>query len=265
MNTILDKIVLQKMKEVQEVKTLIPVKKLESSLYFDSPCISLADYLLKDTKNGIIAEFKRKSPSKGNINLYATVEETTTAYMQANVSALSILTDQQFFGGTKDELTAARKLHYCPILRKDFIINEYQVLESKAIGADAILLIARILTKKEIKHLSDLAFSLGMEVLLEIHEEEELFKIGERQKIIGVNNRDLNSFSVEFEKSIALAEHLPSSLIKVAESGIKSAANIKLLKKNGFDGFLIGQQFMKHENPGEYCKQFTKKITHVKA
>ena len=168
---ILEKIVVQKRIEVAEQKALIPTALLEKSIYFKSPTVSLKSYLLREDKSGIIAEFKRKSPSKGDINKYAKVDEVTLGYMQSGASALSVLTDEQFFGGSDNDLKKARKLNYCPILRKDFIIDEYQIIEARSIGADAILLIASVLSKEEIIRFSNLAKKLSLEVLLEVHNE----------------------------------------------------------------------------------------------
>src|ERR1700749_3352019 len=176
MNT-LNTIIEHKRKEVQEKKDLYPSKLLERSIYYNSPCVSLKKYLLRNDLTGIIAEFKRKSPSKGFINKYADIEKTTVGYMQAGASALSVLTDTNFFGGKNEDLSLARKFNFCPILRKDFTVDEYQVIEARSIGADAILLIAAVLSKEQIKNLTKLATDLGLEVLLEIHGEEELDKV----------------------------------------------------------------------------------------
>ncbi|HXC06316.1 MAG TPA: indole-3-glycerol phosphate synthase TrpC, partial [Bacteroidia bacterium] len=170
----LDTIIQHKQKEVQERKALYPVKFLEQSVHFTSPCVSFRKYLLRSDKEGIIAEIKRKSPSKGVINNYVSIEKTSIGYMMAGASALSILTDTKFFGGKNEDLTTARKYNYCPILRKDFMIDEYQVVEAKSIGADVILLLANVLSPARVKELAALARSFGMEVLLEVREEEEL-------------------------------------------------------------------------------------------
>ena len=253
---ILEKIVAQKRIEVGERKSLIPTALLEKSIYFNSPTVSLKSYLLRKDKSGIIAEFKRKSPSKGNINKYAKVDEVTLGYMQSGASALSVLTDEQFFGGSDHDLKQARKLNYCPILRKDFIIDEYQIIEARSIGADAILLIASVLSKEEIIRFSDLAKKLSLEVLLEVHNEKELEKIPNEEVLIGVNNRNLETFEVSLQNSIDLFSKLPNSVVKVAESGIKTPEDIALLKSVGYNGFLIGEQFMKTPNPSNACRTF---------
>lgn len=258
--TILDEIVAYKRNEVLERAATHPIKLLEQSLYFNSDCVSLKKYILREDKSGIIAEFKRKSPSKGIINAYADVEKVTIGYMQAGASALSVLTDNNFFGGKNEDLITARKFNFCPILRKDFTISEYQIIEAKSIGADAILLIATVLTKEEIKQFTALAHNLGLEVLLEIHAEEELEKFNSDISLVGINNRNLNTFEVDFENSIRLAQSLPSGVVKVAESGISNPQNIIELKQKGFDGFLVGENFMKTSDPEIAAKKFIKSI-----
>lgn len=258
---ILETIKTHKIKEVAERKSLYPLPLLEKSICFDSPCVSLKQYITDPERTGIIAEFKRKSPSKGDINKYANVEEVTLGYMQAGVSALSVLTDAHFFGAKPDDLPAARKFNYCPILRKDFILDAYQIYESKSMGADAILLIAKMLDEKTIVEFREIAQKLGMEVLLETQNEEEVkMAANSGADLVGINNRDLSTFEVDVENSMRLAELLPKSMVKVAESGIESAEIVKLLKANGFDGFLIGEYFMRHSNPAAKCSQLIKEL-----
>jgi indole-3-glycerol phosphate synthase len=261
--TILDQIINHKRKEVAEKIATRPIKSLEQSIYFSSPCVSLKEYILREDKSGIIAEFKRKSPSKGMINEYADVEKISIGYMQAGASALSVLTDQHFFGGKNEDLSVARKFNFCPILRKDFIVNEYQIIEAKSIGADAILLIAGVLTREEIKQFSTLAHQLGLEVLLEIHDTSELEKYDAEISLVGINNRDLNTFEVDLNHSISLSQQLPVETIKIAESGINNFQNIQLLKSHGFDGFLIGEHFMKTANPELTCKKFIERLNNA--
>ena len=261
---ILDKIVAQKRKEVDENKELYPTRLLEKSTFFQSKTVSLSHYIKREDKSGIIAEFKRRSPSKPSINLYANVEEVSVAYMQAGASALSVLTDSTFFGGKAEDLTTARLYNFCPILRKDFIIDEYQVVEARSIGADAILLISEILTKEEVKQLSSLAHSLGMEVLLELHSEAQLDKYSDTIDLIGVNNRNLDTFITDIEFSKNLYEKLPLEATKISESGIHDALALLELKHIGYDGFLIGERFMIHANPGEACKSFIQEINTMK-
>lgn len=258
---ILNKIVAHKKKELSERKELYPTPLLEKSTFFKSKTISLSHYIKREDKSGIIAEFKRKSPSKPAINLYANVEEVSIGYMQAGASALSILTDSNFFGGKLEDLTVARKFNFCPILRKDFIIDEYQVIEARSIGADAILLIAEILTKEDVKQLSSLAHSLGMEVLLELHSEDQLDKYDSDIQLIGVNNRDLTTFKTDINFSKNLISKLPQNVTKISESGIQDAQVVKELKEVGYDGFLIGERFMNNAHPGEACKSFIQDIS----
>jgi indole-3-glycerol phosphate synthase len=263
---ILDEIIAHKRKEVSDRKSLYPVKLLEQSIYFASPTVSLKKYVQRKDKTGIIAEFKRKSPSKGIINAHASVERTTIGYMQAGASALSVLTDKQFFGGNSDDLTLVRKFNFCPILRKDFTIDEYQIIEAKSIGADAILLIAAVLTPDESKNLAAFAHSLSMEVLLEVHDEEELRQNAEvPADLIGVNNRNLKTFEVSIEISKRLAPLIPSSAVKVSESGISSPDTISELRKFGYEGFLMGENFMKHSSPEVAAMEFMIELKKVES
>lgn len=254
---ILDEIVEYKRREVAEAKSLYPVKLLEQSIFFPSPTVSLKKYVQRADKTGIIAEFKRKSPSKGVINAYASVERTTIGYMQAGASALSVLTDKHFFGGSNDDLKTVRKYNFCPILRKDFTIDEYQIIEAKSIGADAILLIAAILEPGEVKDLAHFARSLGLEVLLEVHDAEELKKnLDAGADLIGVNNRNLKTFDVSIDTSKLLADLIPKGVVGVSESGISNPETIVELRKYGYEGFLIGENFMKHSRPEDEAKIF---------
>jgi len=258
--TILDEIIAYKKKEVEERASTHPIKLLEQSLYFQSECVSLKHYIQREDKSGIIAEFKRRSPSKGMINEFANIEKISIGYMQAGASALSVLTDTHFFGGKNEDLTTARKFNFCPILRKDFTVSEYQIIEAKSIGADAILLIAAVLTKDEIKQFTALAHQLGMEVLLEVHTQEELEKFIPEISLVGINNRNLKTFDVDFENSIRLAQQLPSNTVKIAESGINDYKNIIELKQHGFEGFLIGENFMRSASPELECKNFIQQL-----
>jgi indole-3-glycerol phosphate synthase len=254
---ILDKIIAYKLKEVEERKGLYPVRLLEQSIYFGATPVSMSKYVSRDDLTGIIAEFKRKSPSRGVINAYAPVERTTIGYMQAGASALSVLTDKPSFGGTNEDLTTARKFNFCPIIRKDFIVDEYQIIEAKAIGADAILLIAAVLTPADAKRLCAFAHSLGLEVLLEVHDEEELqANLEAGANLIGVNNRNLKTFEVSIDISKRLAEQIPASVVKVSESGISDPATIMELRRYGYKGFLMGENFMKHARPDKAAREF---------
>ena len=257
---ILDTIIAEKRKEVRERKQLYPVKLLERSLFYDGRSVSLKDYIMRDDLSGIIAEFKRRSPSKGLINEYADIEKVSVGYMQAGASALSVLTDEKFFGGLSADLTIARKFNFCPVLRKDFIIDEYQIIEAKSIGADAILLIASVLTKEEVRSFAATARSLGLEVLLEIHTRPELDLLGQNIDVAGINNRNLADFSVDLDNSIRLANLIPDSFIKIAESGISTPADIIRLKEEGFNGFLIGELFMRSSRPEQACREFISEV-----
>ncbi|MGG6231082.1 indole-3-glycerol phosphate synthase TrpC [Tenacibaculum sp. SDUM215027] len=260
--TILDKIIAFKKQEVAKIKAEVAVKKLVKSPNFKRQPISLKKSLLEPYSTGIIAEFKRQSPSKGVINDKATITEVTNGYLDANVAAQSILTDTSFFGGTMADLMEARNINQIkPILRKDFIIDGFQIVEAKAIGADVVLLIAACLTAEQLKNYGQLATDLGLEVLYEIHTQEDLDKIGDLDnKIIGINNRNLKTFEVDLEHSIKLASQIPDTVVKVSESGISDPRIITGLKEYGFQGFLIGENFMKTETPGEACKEFIEQI-----
>ncbi len=258
---ILDKIIQHKYQEVEQRKSLFPVKLLKQSIYFETPPVSMKKYLLREDRWGIIAEFKRKSPSKGAINPHASVERVSIGYMQAGASSLSVLTDEQFFGGKNEDLITARKFNFCPILRKDFIIDEYQILEAKSIGADTILLIAAALERDTAKVLAAFAKSLGLEVLLEVHNLSELEQyINPHVDLVGVNNRDLKTFEVNVATSKELAAHIPDDFIKVSESGIQDPETIIELREFGFKGFLIGQNFMAHSSPEKKCREFINRL-----
>ena len=254
--TLLDKIIVDKKREVILKKQLIPVTQLENSTLFGIRTYSLSKNL-RNNVIGIIAEHKRRSPSKSVINNNFSVEEVVVGYQNAGISGISVLTDTKYFGGSLDDLLLAKASANVPLLRKEFIIDEYQILEAKAHGADVILLIAAILTRSEIKQLSEFAHSLGLEVLLEVHNKEELDKaIMPGLDMIGVNNRNLKTFEVSLEQSKELAKHIPSEFVKVSESGISSTDAIKELQTHGYQGFLIGEHFMKTENPGLAAKTF---------
>ena len=258
--SILNEILKAKKIEVDERKALFPIKFLEKSIYFDTPVVSIKEYLQRKGATGIVAEFKRKSPSKGDINKYADVEEVTRGYMQAGASALSVLTDEKFFGGTNKDLTKVRKFNFCPVLRKDFIIDEYQVFEAKSIGADVILLIGEALEKEEIKKLAYRSKLLGMEVLMEVHNKDQLYKLNDYIDIIGINNRNLKTFDVSIENSKAISKYLPQELIKISESGINEPEDVLQLRNYGFSGFLIGERFMRTPRPARACKSFVDEL-----
>jgi len=263
MQSILKKIVAHKKEEIAQRKSLYPVKLLEQSIYFQTPVVSLRKYLRRPDKSGIIAEFKRRSPSKGDINPYARVERVSIGYMQAGASALSVLTDTHFFGGKNEDLTEARKFNFCPILRKEFILDEYQILEARSIGADAILLIAECLSKEAVAQLAAFAHTLGLEVLLEIHSPDQLAKLHPDLDLVGVNNRNLEDFSVSIEASLQLGEAIPKDFTKISESGISDPRAVARLREAGFEGFLIGEHFMATADPPKACRQFIRDLESI--
>lgn len=252
---ILDIIVHHKVKEVKAQEARVPLIRLKDSIFYDSDTVSLSKYLKREDKSGVIAEFKRKSPSKPEINLFAQPEEITVGYMRAGASALSVLTDSHFFGGSNYDLSVARKFNYCPILRKDFIINLYQIHEAKSIGADAILLIAEILTADQVREFTSLAQDLGLEVLLELHSADQLSKISSSVNIVGVNNRNLKTFKTNIQSSIDMVEMLPDDRCIISESGIHNVDQMISLSEAGYDGFLIGERFMAQSDPVLACQE----------
>ena len=263
--SILDKIVAQKRQTIAQRQARYPIALLEDSLYFETPTVSISQYLRRSDRLGIIAEYKRRSPSKGAINTYASIEAVSLGYMQAGASALSVLTDAPFFGGSNADLTEARRFNFCPILRKDFIVSEYQVIEARSIGADAILLIAACLTKAELHQLAELACRLGMEVLVEIHSAEELERVSPKAHLIGVNNRNLKTFEVSIEQSLQLLPQLPHDMVKISESGLNDPQAVVTLRQAGYEGFLIGEHFMRAEDPGAQCRAFIQDIHALEA
>ena len=258
--SILDTIVKRKKEWVESQKQLVPLSVLKNAEMYQRSSLSLSSRISNGEGSGIIAEFKRKSPSKGNINITAEVVEVTQAYQLNGASAVSILTDIDFFGGSDQDLIDARKQLSIPILRKDFIIDEYQIHEAKAIGADLILLIAACLTTAEVSSYSQLANELGLEVLLELHDNEELGHICSTVQFVGINNRSLKTFDVDVHRSLRMAAAIPSHYIKVAESGIDDSAQVRLFKENGYQAFLIGENFMKTTNPGNALGEFINQI-----
>lgn len=256
---ILDEIIAQKRLEIAERKAIAPFSDLEHAPFFKRKCLSLAERLNTPGSSGIIAEFKRKSPSKGFINEHADVIAITEAYTKYGAAGLSVLTDEKFFGGSAADFLAARK-NEIPMLRKDFIIDEYQIAEAKAMGADVILLIAACLHPSEVERLAKYASSLGLEILLELHNESEMDRICDETIMIGINNRNLKTFKVDVELSLKLSEKIPEGKIKIAESGISDPAIIERFRDAGYKGFLIGETFMKEPDPGKAFENFIKKL-----
>jgi indole-3-glycerol phosphate synthase len=265
MSSILDKIVAHKKTEIIQRKELYPIKLLEQSIYYAAIPVSLKKYLLREDKSGIIAEIKRKSPSKGVINKHVSVERTSIGYMQAGASALSVLTDEQFFGGNNKDLQTARHFNFCPILRKDFMLDRYQIIESKSIGADVILLIAAVLDPRDLYELAKFTKEVtGMEVLMEVHSKEELDShLNEYVDIVGVNNRNLSTFDVSIDNSIKLADLIPGDFIKISESGLSDPEAIVKLRSYGYQGFLVGEHFMTHGRPERACAEFIHRIKNL--
>lgn len=258
--TILDQIVAHKRKEVEERKSLYPVHLLEKSNFFRRQPESLKQSLLREELFGIIAEFKRRSPSKGIINEYALPEKVCSGYMQAGSSGLSVLTDTKFFGGSSADLINVRMLNDCPVLRKDFIVDEYQIIEARSIGADAVLLITGLHQAGRIEQLHRFARSIDLEVLIEVHDEKDFTRIPYDAQLVGINSRNLASLSVDHEHLTRLVHLIPPNVVKVAESGIKSPSDYLKLKNAGFNGFLIGEFFMNSPDPGETCNKFINEL-----
>jgi indole-3-glycerol phosphate synthase len=255
MKTILDDIIANKIAELNLKKQVVPASQFEKMALFERKTVSITSSIKNGS--GIIAEFKRRSPSKPAININARVQNVTLGYQEAGASAISVLTDNKFFGGSLDDILLARACVNIPLLRKDFIIEEYQILEAKANGADVILLIAAALRKQELKNLSKFAQSLGLEVLLEVHNEEELEKsLLPSVNLLGVNNRNLKTFETNINTSKELSKRIPSEFVRVSESGISSPNTIKELKAYGYEGFLIGEQLMKTNSPYNDTKTF---------
>ncbi|MEL6390619.1 MAG: indole-3-glycerol phosphate synthase TrpC [Bacteroidota bacterium] len=254
---ILEQIVNYKQREVAERKHHVPFRKLERIDSFNRETNSFLQAIKEKDASGVIAEFKRKSPSKQAINLNADPVHVARGYVKAKASAISVLTDEHFFGGHDRFLQDIREAcPETPLLRKEFIIDEYQILEAKSLGADIVLLICEILKAAEVHHLASLARDLGMEVLLELHSESQLDKYSDAVTMVGVNNRDLTTFEVDYDRSKKLFDRLPQDVVKVAESGLSETDTLVMLHAYGFRGFLIGEQFMKQADPGEACHGF---------
>lgn len=264
--TILDRIIAQKRIEVAQRKAETPAAALERSVTFGRAVNSARTAIRAEGSSGVIAEFKRQSPSKGVINAVADVAETTHHYVAAGAACLSVLTDGPFFGGSAEDLQAARRANPdVPILRKDFVIDTYQLLEAKAWGADLVLLIAACLSPAEVATLSQQAHDLGLEVLLEIHDENELAHICDTVDLVGVNNRNLNTFVTSVETSLRLAEHIPTTFVKITESGLNDAATLHTLRSSGYEGFLIGEAFMRQPRPGAALQELITEYNSIRS
>ncbi len=257
MRGVLDKIVRAKLEEVATLKSINSLASLKKKSQLKETSRSLKTSILKGS--GVIAEFKRASPSKGQIRANADPKEIALGYELAGASAISVLTDNAFFQGSVDDLIQVKQTVELPVLRKDFTIDPYQIYEAKIMGADCILLIAAILSKQQIADYLSIAFDLGLEAIIEIHDSVELEKLSGKEEIVGVNNRNLDTFEVDISNSIMLSEKL-NSQVKIAESGLDSGSNLSALQKAGFNGFLVGESFMKEEDPGAACHNFIKNI-----
>ena len=259
---ILEKIVAAKKKEIEKYKPLSSIERFKKEGFFwETSNRSLKESLLKEGSTGIIAEFKRKSPSKGWFKTKELeVESVVVHYNSKGAAGISVLTDGEFFGGDLDDLIQTKIISDIPVLRKDFMIDEWQIAEAKAFGADVILLIAACLTRKEVKQMASFAKSIGLEVLLEIHNEEELEHICDEVDMVGVNNRNLKTFEVDINTSLRLINKIPKDKPAVAESGISNVETIATLREAGFKGFLIGETFMKEDDPGKAFDDFVKRL-----
>ncbi|MDD4107120.1 MAG: indole-3-glycerol phosphate synthase TrpC [Prolixibacteraceae bacterium] len=258
---ILDKIVLTKREDTARRKKTISVSELKDYPEYNLRRNSLKNRLIDENSSGIIAEFKRKSPSKGEIKFNADVSEIVKEYVAGGAAGVSVLTDYEYFGGSSGDLIEARRSNYeIPVLRKDFIIDPYQIVESKAYGADVVLLIAACLDKSEAEDFAGEAKGYGLEVLMEFHSEEELEKLNNFVDMAGVNNRDLQSFNVDIKTSEYLSGLIPGNFVKVSESGLAKPDDIINLREYGYRGFLIGETFMKSENPGLACAEFIRAV-----
>ncbi|HNF38529.1 MAG TPA: indole-3-glycerol phosphate synthase TrpC [Chitinophagaceae bacterium] len=261
MSTILDKIITTKKKEIAHYQPLSPIERFEHQGFFwQIRNRSLVDHLLMPGSNGIIAEFKRKSPSKGEFKPKSLEVEDVVVQYNKRAAGISILTDENFFGGDLDDLIQAKVISDVPVLRKDFIIDKWQIAESKAFGADVVLLIAACLTPVAVKEFAGYAASIGLESILEVHNEKELEHYCDKVNMIGVNNRNLQTFEVDINTSLQLIEKIPAGVPAIAESGISDVETIKTLRNAGYRGFLIGENFMKEDNPGRAFEDFVNKL-----
>lgn len=261
MSTILDTIVKAKRKEIEKFKPLSSIERFEKEGFFwQIRNRSLVQTLLQPGTTGIIAEFKRRSPSKGWFKTKELeVEPVVTAYNKS-AAGISVLTDGEFFGGDMDDLIQTKVVTDIPVLRKDFIIDKWQIAEAKAFGADVILLIAACLSPEEVKELAAYTKSIGLESILEVHSEEELNHICNEVDMVGVNNRNLKTFDVDINTSLQLIDKIPVGKPAIAESGINSIESINTLRQAGFKGFLIGENFMKEDHPGKAFEEFVNNL-----
>ncbi|WP_207424167.1 indole-3-glycerol phosphate synthase TrpC [Desertivirga brevis] len=248
--------------ELARRKAQTPYKALEFYPLYDRNPLPAIDFIFDRKRHGIISEIKKQSPSKGVINNSVNVVEVAKGYERAGASAISVLTENKYFGGQIEDLIAVKCAVNIPVLRKDFIIDEYQVVEAKAIGADIVLLIASVLAPNEIENLARFAKSLGLSVLLEVHDLRELKRsLNPYIDLVGVNNRNLKTFDVSIGRSLDLAPHIPMDFVKVSESGLSDPLVISELKSAGYEGFLIGESFMKHADPAAALETYIQQIS----
>jgi indole-3-glycerol phosphate synthase len=257
---ILETIAQTKRREIEIKKSGQPASLLEKSRFFSRSCTSLSDSLRQPGSSGIIAEFKRKSPSKGILNPDALIVDVTKGYARAGAAGISVLTDTEFFGGFNEDLIRVRENNTVPILRKDFILDSYQLIEAKSIGADVILLIAAILTPRQVHELARTARDLGMETILEVHSLRELDHRSPYISIVGVNNRNLSDFKVDIRISMELSGEIGRDDLFISESGLREPADVNKLRQAGYSGFLIGEQFMASPDPSVACMDFISKL-----
>lgn len=254
---LLEEIVSEKRREIERGLSEAPLEALQREAHYHRDCVSLAAALGAFGSSGVIAELKRKSPSRGEFNAHLSIADVSTGYVAAGAAALSILTDKRFFGGSADDVREARAINSCPILRKEFIIDSYQIHEAKAMGADAILLIARILEPEQLRSLARLAVSIGLEVLCEVHDELELgHALIDEIKLVGINSRNLDTLSIDRQAFERIGARIPEGKVRIAESGISDPNIVRDLRSRGFSGFLIGENFMKTNDPARACREF---------
>lgn len=259
----LEKMLGIKKEEIKRLRQSIPPEYYLNEDKIRRKAVSLSESLRKPGGTGIIAEFKRKSPSKGILNEVSEIGEVIPGYEKAGASAISVLTESRYFGGSDEDLILARHNTGLPILKKDFIIDEIQIFQAKSGGADAVLLIGALLCKKRIYELAKTAAEAGLEVILEIHSENETEMINEYVKVVGINNRNLNTLEVDINTSFRLIDKLPQGIVKIAESGISSPETVRKLKKAGFDGFLIGELFMSQPSPVQALEKFVREFSEI--
>lgn len=253
---ILDTIADNKRREVEAMKLIIDEDRMFALARQSKRTPLSLKGAMHGNYSGIIAEFKRRSPLRGNLNPHADVATVVAGYARYGAAACSIITDTRFYGGSITDLAVARKHVQLPLLRKDFLVDKYQIAESFVFGADAVQLIASMLTLEEIESMMVVAHSFGMEVLMDISSEKDIAKIPACTDLIGVNNRDHNSFSVNLDASYNMISRLPKGITRIAESGICSHNDIHRLRAIGYDGFLIGETFMKKDNPAQALDTF---------